>query len=262
MSVEDREKIAREAGWTPEGEWDEKKTPPKSFKTADEFLDDAPMMLLSTRKAVSKLESQLKETNEKLRETVTDSRANNALVKRIHQRELREQEREILSRKRDKAEAIAEGDVEAGIAADRDIALLEADTQPTGSGSNGISPQQQAVVDQWVAVNPWYARDPELREVAATISTQLETEGVPPGQQRLAAVSREVRARYPDRTSDPVYGGAPGNPASGVQSVNRSSGRAFDDLPKAAQDAYNRFKKLNPTLTKPQYLAEYEWEQG
>ena len=139
MSVEDREKIAREAGWIPEGEWDEKKTPPKSFKTADEFLDDAPMMLLSTRKAVSKLESQLKETNEKLSQTITDSRANNALVKRIHKRELREQEREILSRKRDKAEAIAEGDVEAGIAADRDIALLEADFEVVGANTDAVN---------------------------------------------------------------------------------------------------------------------------
>jgi len=261
MSVEEREKIARDAGWIPEGEWDENKTPPKSFKTADEFLDDAPMMLLSTRKSVSKLENQVEKLNKKLGQTVTDSRAVNALVQQNYEREKREKDRLLLQLERDKAEAIAEGDVEAGIAADRDIASLNADAQPQSGGANGINAQQQAVVDQWVAANPWYARDPELRELSAEISKTLEAEGVPPGAQRLAAVSREVRARYPDRTSDPVYGGAPGNPASGVQSVNRSSGRAFDDLPKEAQDAYTRFKKLNPALTKPQYLAQFEWEQ-
>jgi len=216
--------------------------------------------LLSTRKAVSKLEAQLAKTNKKLGQTVTDSRAVNALVQQNYEREKREKDRLKLQLERDKAEAIAEGNVEAGIAADRDIALLEAEPAAVSGKANGVTAQQQAVVDQWVAANPWYARDPELREVAAEISTQLEAQGVPPGQQRLAAVSREVRARYPDKTSDLVVGGSPGNPASGVTSTQRTSGHSFDDLPKEAQDSYNRFKKLNPALTKPQYLAEYEWE--
>jgi len=257
MSVEDREKLAREAGWIPEGDWDASKTPPKNFKTADEFLDDAPLMLLSSRKAMSKLEAKLEKVDAKLKQTVTDSRAVNALVQQGFDREKREKERLLRQYEGDKAEAVAQGDVEAGIQADREIASL----QTEAPAASGVTPAQQAVVDQWVGANPWYARDPELREVAAELSVQFEAQGVPPGEARLAAVSREVRARYPDRTaSDPVLGGAPGNPRSDARPVARTNGRTFDDLPKESQSAYNRFKKLNPALTKPQYLAEYEWE--
>ena len=157
----------------------------------------------------------------------------------------------------DKQTAIAEGDAEAAIAADREMATLQADPTP----QPGTSPDQQAVVNQWIAQNQWYERDPELRDIAAGISMQLETQGVPPGPQRLAAVSKEIRGRYPDRvSSDPVIGGAPGNPEGNARPVGRSNGRTFDDLPKEAQSAYTRFKKLNPALTKPQYLAEFEWE--
>jgi len=257
MSVEDREKLARDAGWIPEGEWDSNKTPPKSFKTADEFLDDAPLMLLSMRKSQTKLESQLAKTNEKLSQTVTDSRAVNALVQQNYEREKREKERLLRQLEGDKQTAIAEGDAEAAIAADREMATLQADPTP----QPGTSPDQQAVVNQWIAQNQWYERDPELRDIAAGISMQLETQGVPPGPQRLAAVSKEIRGRYPDRvSSDPVIGGAPGNPEGNARPVGRSNGRTFDDLPKEAQSAYTRFKKLNPALTKPQYLAEFEWE--
>lgn len=256
MSSEDREKLAREAGWISEDEWDPKKTPPKVFKSADEFLDDAPLMLLSQRKAMSKLENKFEKLSGKLEQTVTDSRAVNALVQQNYEREKREKDRLKRQLEGDKAEAIAEGNAEGAIVADRELIQLETEPQQAG-----VDPQQAAMVDQWVAVNPWYARDPELRDIAADISQQLEAQGIPPGEQRLAAVSREVRARYPDRTSsEPILGGAPGNPASDVSPVGRSSGRSFDDLPKEAQASYNRFKKLNPAMTKPQYLAEYDWE--
>ena len=37
--------------------------------------------------------------------------------------------------------------------------------------------------------------------------------------------------------------------------------KTFDDLPDEAQEAYHRFKKLMPDMTKKQYLANYEWDQ-
>ncbi len=254
MSVEDREKLARDAGWTPEGEWDPKKTPPKSFKTADEFIDDAPLMLVSMRKTLEKMDKR----QEKMEAKLGDSRAVTALVQQGYEREKREKDRLIQQYERDKAEAVAEGNVEAGIQADREISNLQTETQPAAK----VNPQQQAVVDQWVAANPWYTRDPELRDIAAELSKQFEAQGVPPGEARLAAVSREVRARYPERTaSDPILGGAPGNPRGDARPVARTNGRTFDDLPKEAQDAYNRFKAQNKALTKPQYLDQYQWSE-
>jgi len=258
MSVEDRETIAREAGWIPENEWDSSKPAPAAFKTADEFLNDAPKMLLSARKANAKLEAKVDKIVKTLEQTRTDSRAVNALVQQSFEREKREKERLIQQYEGEKAVAIDTGDGEAAIRADRELSKLHAEPE-AASPSAAPNSQQQAQVNAWIERNPWYRDNPDLREKAEAISQEIGA-AYPPGLPRLAAVEAEVRRRFPQEVSSAPIGGSPGNPASGVRQTGRTNGRAFDDLPNDAQEAYHRFKKLNPAMTKPQYLASYEWE--
>lgn len=258
MSVEDRESIAREAGWIPETEWDtEKPTPRGGFKSADEFLDDAPRILLSATKANKKLQAKFDKLASKLEETVTDSRAVNALVQQGYEREKREKDRLQRELERTRQVAIDEGDSEAALAADREIRTLEVEAP-----QSQVDPAAELAVQQWVDANPWYTHNPDLRNRADLIGQRLDREGaLPPGPARLAAVEAEVRRLYPDElTSNAVVGGVPGNPEGARATTQKTSGRTFDDLPNDAQEAYHRFKTLNPSLTKPQFITEYEWE--
>lgn len=257
MSVEDREQLAREGGWIPEDEWDSNKPTPKGgFKTADDFLNDAASMLISSRKQQAKLESKLDKMGKRLEQTVADSRAVNALVQQGYEREKREADRLRQQLEGDKQAAIDIGDSEAAIRADRELSKLEA-VQPAVPA---VDPTVEKQVAAWVQRNQWYRDDPELREAAEQISTEIGA-AYPPGLPRLSAVEAEVRRRFPDRVSSaPQIGGTPGNPASNTRPTGRTNGRTFNDLPEEAQSAYTRFKNLNPSMTKTQYLAEYDWE--
>jgi len=256
MSVEDREALAREAGWTPESEWDAEKTPPaKGFKTADEFLDDGAMMLRSTNKQLAKLQKALEEQKTENHQLAEASRKAADLVHQQHLRELDAQKRDLEGRRQ---VAIDEGDSEAALRADRELRDIE-NRAPSAAQ---VDPALSKAVDDWVAANPWYTDNPDLRNQADQIGLRMEREGViPPGPARLAAVEAEVRRLYPDQlSSDPVVGGVPGNPEGARATTRKTSGRAFDDLPNDAQEAYYRMKKTNSSMTKPMYLSQYEWE--
>ncbi|GAH46276.1 unnamed protein product, partial [marine sediment metagenome] len=182
----------------------------------------------------------------------------NALVQQSYEREKREKDRLFRQLEGEKQAAIDIGDSEAAIRADRELSTLQATPeQPPGPATP--TSEQQSQVNAWMERNPWYKENPDLREQAELISREIGA-AYPPGLPRLAAVEAEVRRRFPEQLSSASVGGSPGNPASGVRQTGRTNGRAFDDLPSDAQEAYHRFKKLNPAMTKPQYLSSYEWE--
>lgn len=256
MSAENREAIAKEAGWTPESEWDPDKPPPRGgFKTADEFLDDGAMMLRSTNKQLQKLQKSLEESKVENKQLIQASQDAAALVQQQHVRDLEAQKRELEGRRQ---VAIEEGDGEAVQRTTEE--LYQLNTQPVQGQQ--VDPAAQRVVDEWVIANPWYTSDPDLRDIADGIGNRLNREGqIPPGPARLAAVEAEVRRLYSDRlSSDTVVGGAPGNPEGARTTTQRTSGRTFDDLPQDAQEAYHRMKKTNSSMTKPMYLKQYEWD--
>jgi hypothetical protein len=261
MSDADKLEIAREHGFVPEDEWNPERPPPKGgFKTAEEFLDDAPAMLLSMRKQNKKLVNTVSGLKQTLDQTITDSRAVTALVQQGFEREKREKEALKLQLEAQRKAAIDEGDSEAAIDADRKILALEA--APTNVPANGeIPPQQKARIQSWLRENDWYVRDPYLRDRCDELSAELEAEGVPLGQARLDAVAQKVRERYPDRVNSSAgLDIAAGHPNIGSKRPGPDNGKTFANLPQDARDAYERFHKLNSKLSKSQYLAEYEWE--
>lgn len=253
------EQAARDGGWTPENEWDTTKPPPiAGFKSAEEFLQDGAAMMRSTRKANMKLTKLVEELSAKVDAQSTVGANVSALVQQNHDRERRDKDAQKQMLEGQRTAAIAEGDSEAAIQADRALRNLEIPAATAGQPSEAM----KDTVKQWMRDNQWYARDPGLQDEADKISKTLKAQGMQPGPELMAAVAKEIRERFPERVaSERPLGGAPGTPEVEPNPIKRGNGRSFDDLPQSAQDAYTAFRKDSPQFSKSAYLANYDWDQ-
>ncbi len=258
---ENAESLAREGGWTPEHEWDPSKPKPTAgFKTAEEFINDGVQMMKSTRKTNQKLMKMVEELSAKVEAQSAVGEGVSALVRQNMERTKRDEDAQRVSLEGQRTAAIAEGDSEAAIQADRAIQALEKPAIASGRGSEP-TPAMKEHVKQWMRDNPWYVNDPGLQEESEKISNVLKATGMKAGPKLMAAVAKAIRERFPERVaSERPLGGAPGTPEGDPNPIRRSNGRSFDDLPQTAQDAYTAFQKDSPRFSKSEYLANYDWE--
>lgn len=251
LTVEQR---AREMGWTPPEEW--QGNPPKSgFLTAEEFVKRGETIIPILRGQNKKLAEDIEAMKRQMAELSGAAQSLNEFSQRAIARERQENERlrRQLEARRD--QAVNEGDAQTALAADREIARIDAE-RPS------IDPGVRREVEQWLADNPWFQTDETMRAWAEGLSQQLRERGYPPGRVILDAVAREARFQFPDR-----FGGSGARPGAvdGRPGRQRPKGnkRTFDDLPQSARDEYRRFtKQLGVPMTPEQYLEQYDWSQS
>jgi hypothetical protein len=226
------------------------------FLNAREFLDKSEEILPIVRGQNKKLRRRLEKAEKSIEELTATSRESNALLQRTIKREQAESERLTRELEQKRANAISEGDGQAAVAAEREIAHLK--QQHTVPAYDQQS--MDTITKAWLADNTWYETDEGLKQWADGRSKEL-AESVPAGPQRLAAIAEDARRLFPERTSAVNGEQMPGSIDPGGRSSGRPTGnKGFDDLPQDAKDAYSRFEKVIPNYSKAQYLKSYEWE--
>jgi hypothetical protein len=251
---------ARRLGWVPKEDF---RGDPTRWKPADEFLAHGEEIL-----------PILRQNNETLHDRLAKQERDLGEAKQVllEMREFnRRNEQRIKSEARSEVEAemraaVETADTQRFDAAQARMKAIEAPPsyQPNAGQAPPQRPYVEPAVQQWVADNPWFNNDPVLNTVAQAIHVQLGREK--PGlslSDNLAEVTREVRARFPEkfgvnvRRSDASAVATPG----GAPAPRRTNKRTFDDLPQEAKDAYFRFNKMmDGKYSKDEYLAQYVWD--
>jgi hypothetical protein len=249
------EAAARANGWVPPDEWKSDKPPPGGFVSAAEFErrgnEIRPVMHHRLKKQddeLSALRAEIAGVREAARKFEHFS---NAAV----ERERREKEYALQQLEARRAQAITDGDGQTAVQAEKQIRAIE---QAPAPSANPPPPQMDPVaVDRFLKENAWYGTDKVMRNWAEGRSKELLATGTPPGEAILAAIHAEARVDFPERFARP-------SGTSTVEGNGRrqptSYGRTFDDLPSDAKAAFEEFKRAGVTMTKQQYLANYEWE--
>lgn len=243
------EQRAREMGWTPPDEW--QGAPPKNgFLSAEEFVRRGETVIPLLRGQNRKLESEIEAMKRQVAELTTAAQSLNEFNQRSLARERQENERLMRQLEARRDQAVSEGDAPAAVAADRELARLDAERK------QAIDPARQRFVEQWLQENRWYADDEHKRAWAEGFARQLTERGYPPGPAILDAVAREYRYVYGNGASAQRPGSVDGRAGRQPPKGNK---RTFDDLPQEARDAYRQFARLGVKMTPEQYLDQYDW---
>ena len=246
------EQEARNGGWVPEGEWAKDNPPKNGFLSAEEFVKRGREIIPIVRAQNRDLTLKLTAMERQMKEMGEAARSLNDFNQRAIAKEKVENERLLqqLSARRD--QAVQEGDAQTAVAADREIARIQATPAPP-------DPVREQMVNQWLVDNPWFQEHEDMQDWAAGFSQKLVARGYQPGPAILDAVAREARVRFADRIGGDVRPGTVNG--AGRRAPPKGNKKTFDDLPQEARDEYRRFtKQLGVKMTPEQYLSQYEWD--
>lgn len=248
------EQRAMEHGWVPKEEWSgnpDEWIPANVFNMRGEFFS-----------RISKDKTKIAE----LTQTV------DALVE--HNKKIFDAayKKAIDDLKREKKQALEEGDNQAVLDIDDKIEELREDTEKQKKEleervQTARQQQSNPVFDSWHAHNSWYMQDSVAtayaNEVASDINRAAQVAGVQPDYNKLLSeVGRKVRQKFPEkfgRTStktDPVEPG--GETTTPTRSTNsRISGISRNDLTEAERRIMDTILKTTPKMTEKEYLEQY-----
>lgn len=256
----DWEAEARAEGWVPEAEW-EGEAPRHGFLEAREFVKRGEEIGPILKAKNKRMEGELQSLRAELADIKGSAQRFNDFAQKAIDRERREKQAAMERLEQTRAQAISEGDGQKVIQTERELDRMRREPDPMGVETrpyDRLTPDQQQTLQQFISENDWYAKDPHMRSWADGRAVALQSEGVPLGKpilDRIASEAREVWAgKFPGQNR---RGAVEGNSRRVAESFGR---RTWDDLPPEAKRAYDDFKRVVPSMTKAQYLAQYEWE--
>jgi hypothetical protein len=219
--------LARDLGWTPRDEW---QGDPEKWKPADQFIRDGREIQQSTSRELRSLREQMERMGS-VTETIVQDRV--AAAQAEWQRKM--------------AQAVDDGDTE--------TALKLADERPTAKPT-GNTPDH--TVQQWVAKNEWFTKDPLAEARAREISDRLKHLPVP---EQLAQVERAIRKEFPEHFPAPAKQ-PPATQTGGSRNPNPSNrAKGFADMPLASQQVALDYEKrlgVPKEQTAKSYWADQE----
>lgn len=303
----ERERIearARRQGWVPQ---DEFRGRPETWKSAEQFLEDGNSNLRIANERADKLDRDLAAANQRLEESgqvlrqLTDQIG--SIQSRFVNADKAAYDRARAELRAEMRNAVENADTEAHDRAQRQLDAMDRAPPPTETPPRPTSPAPapteqvpeaiKAIARGWGAEprNAFMA-DPTLRQLMVAEHNLILAKD--PKYQTLEGqrdgydqARKSFVKRYGDVIAERGFGHLVENPMrnapgpagrpSGDRNTNGRGprkGRTFDDLPKEAKDAYEKFKrtigprrvqqedgtyKLVP-YSKEEYLARYEWE--
>lgn len=237
MNVEEQ---ARGMGWVPEEEF--KGDPPKhGFKTAQEFIDAEKDILPVVQSKVERIEKELadsKKANLQFGEFFKDYKQREEKEKKG----LREELQQV------KQQAVTDGDGEAFIKAERELADLDPEPQ-----------QMTPVQSGWLQDNKWYGTDENLTVFADGMAERLVGQGyTDQSPAYFEELSKRVKAFSPDQFGNPNRD-KPGTVETATEKA-ASKSKSYESLPPEARKACDSFVKQG-FMTQEDYVKTFEWEE-
>lgn len=234
------EAVAVELGWNPDFEGDGKV--------------DAKTYILKSREIQDTMREHIKEQKGQLHELSDSVTALKTHNEKVYKAEVTRLKTELEDLRRERREAIEEGDVDKVDELDERIdGVEESITKPDEK------PRSTAEFDAWIADNKWYEEDAELAAYADAIAS--ENRGAPFA--RVAAlVDRKVKEMFPDKfpAATPQKQKSP-SPVE--ESGTRPQGAKFTkaDLSEGQKTIMAQFVRQG-IMTEKQYIADIAKTEG
>lgn len=194
---------ARALGWKSKDEW-KGNPPPKGFQTAKEYVERGETVLPLINSQLAKSNKELKEARQAFDDFKKESLKTTERNERMYKLALTQQRKQITSEFEARKEAAIEvGDKETyrQINKEEKETLKEFDEE----AKEKVEEKKEAkaelpkAVEDWVASNPWFNTDDELRMVAVARHGKLLKEK--PGltiEENLDLVLKHVKSKYPE----------------------------------------------------------------
>lgn len=234
------EQQALAQGWVPEDEWT---GDPAQWRPAKEYVD---------RGELYKKIDDVKRENRKLREAFDALGQHHAKVNKLAY------ERALADLKEKKKEALAEGDVNAVVEIDDQIAEHRAAVQQPAQVAQPTGPHPDYTA--WIAKNTWYTADQDMKQFADTVASNYAIQNNERDPSAiLAEVDRRVRKAFPQKFVNPNRD----KPGSVEGSTNKGASKKDTiELSDREKQIMERIVKYTPGMTKEKYLEEYKAVRG
>lgn len=221
---------ARQMGWTPK---DEFKGDPSKWRDAGEFVERGESLLPLVKAQNKRLEAKVAE----LEKTTRD------FAEHLSKTEQRAYDRAIADLRQQRKEALAAGDGDAFDKADEQIEKLRRDAEAKAAkradkqADDGPDP----VYTEWESRNLWL-KDAKMQAYAESAAEFLRKSGEnATGAEFLELVTKEVKARFPEKFTNPRREGA--QAVEGAAPAARRGGKTYADMPADARAACERMAK-------------------
>ena len=244
MTERDYEAEAAREGWVPQEKW---KGDPEKWKPAKDFVEAGENILPIVKSKLDRIEKELehqKQSNKQFGEYFQD----------FKKREEKEKSKLIEKLEATKKQAVTDGDGEAFMQAEQEIASLQEQ-----------NPVNQLTADQqnWLSNNEWYGRDDDLTIYADGVADRLVREGyADQSPAYFAELSSRVKGRFPDS-----FGNKNRDKPAQVETAQEKGGvdskaKTYDNLPPEAKAACDRFVNDIPGFKVEDYVSTFDWEQA
>lgn len=222
---------ATKMGWTPK---DQFKGDPAKWRPADEFVERGKNMLPIVQATVKRQEREIAE----LRQTTKE------FAEHLSKTEQRAYDRAMADLKQQRKEALAAGDADAFDKADDAIDDLkkEADTKAAKAATKSGEPAADPVYLEWESRNKTWLNDPKMAAYGESAAEYLRKTGeTATSAEFLELVTKEVKAKFPDKFENPRRAAAPS--VEGAAPAQRKGGKSYADMPAEARAACDRMAK-------------------
>lgn len=229
------EEKARSTGWVNQEEWTEQGKNPDDWVSAEVFVARAPMIERIEKQG--KLIKRMGQTLEQFKQHYT----------RVEQASY---EKALATLKQQRREALEAGEL--AVAEDiRDRMDEMKQTQPRNN-----EPPQEFL--EWMAENPWYEDEPELKDYADFKAAQFAAKGVKQAD-LLPKVEEAVKKRFKEHFSNPMR-----QTASAVETGGRASKPSATSEYKLTPEQRSMMNKLiaDKVLTKEEYIRDIKLLNG
>jgi hypothetical protein len=268
MSTTEIEVQARELGWRPQTEFKGKEA---DFVDAETFVKRGKEIMPLLKKNNQRLEGELTRAQQELKDlraAVADGATAVEELKKFNTemtRQAAEAAKAELLAQLKQAKKDGNTDLEVELTdqlSETSAALREAKKAPTGeerrqeqkpNGGDKPGPDAAAAkieFDSWKTDNDWYGKDDIKTGVANGIAAKLRRENSPlVGVDFYKEVSKQTEA-FMDKDRPNPNKVESGGRSNGGGSGGQGSGKLYQDMPQAAQDACERFMKRDITIGK------------
>lgn len=226
------EQKALDQGWRPKDEWDGE---PDQWRSAREFLDRGELF------------KKIDEQNRIIKQTRSDFED---LAKHYSKVQKVEYERALATLKAQKKEALQEGDADAVVNIDDQIADVKAQMKAEAEKPSQVPAQLNPIFVAWQERNGWYTANEAMRAYADRVGNSLI--GQPP-EEILAEVERRVKKEFAHKFENPRRE----RPSAVEGGTNKSSGKK-EEFPLTDQQrrVAQKLIKTIPGFTMEKYIAD------
>jgi hypothetical protein len=243
----DYESEAAEQGWKPKDEYN---GPEGKWTDAKTFVEKG-------EKIAGIMKSRLEKLDLKVQQLQKSNKEFGEYQKTLLDKAKQENENLIKELKVKRATAIEESDGQAYNKYNDEIERAQKELHkesPSGIDDNGIDELAQ----EWLADNSWYKENKKLRIYTEGLYEEVLNEGYR-GKAYYNELTRRVEEAFPEEFKNPKKRGSNTVESGGPSDTNNQQAHTYENLPKDAQAACDRYVK-NGLTTKEDYVKNYDWD--